>query len=1156
MVKRFRPLVNTGIAHPRDLPPSARSWSCEDLCVTPADGGDEAIFWKCKQREYEHISTLSGGTWVQHRSDELIASGISEIPEWYFIRSKGLKSLTVQRNKLRLLPDAIGNLKTIDTIVCDDNEIQGVLPPSIGELSRLTGFTCARNQLSGEVPSSFSNLTALSVLNLNSNRLAGMLPSLVRIRLDPVLDVDISNNFFSGLPEDIGDSINLYSLNAAGNNLRRLPRSIGRAGSLPSIDLLDFSNNILDTVPRLAGVHKTLTKLKLANNELKSCAGLEELLAGGKLEQLLLSGNQFSDVPAGIDTDGAAVTLLDMARNPTTCKKVFGPEDGALKAGTKIICKCADGFDGPGCTDSDDPKTASTRLVGSIRGGLLFADGVIARAGQSSNITLELLSFKEGQYNHTHTLDANLDQSGISFDRCTDIYWCQKDGYPAEIVPRYYPSVGDPTQQLYAPFISDSPLSLYFGNVLLQLSASGADGTPLLLPSHPPMALVRSAFNDPFSAPYITETFVVETGPTGIRTVVLPALLRDRLKGNPNIPTNVTISVKPKDADVKLCPSAVVTTLSVCRYALCPSGISGRIDANSNDWILSFPGTTLGCRGTVVATEEVSGETLDVMDVEISPVGCFARDPADPRSATCNSTGHGRCNTKGTGSLCVCDFGYVKSDGTECSRLKTCTGQQVLSRTNVDAVSNIPECVSCAKGAIPSDTESACVPPACLDGCSCKFDKDGLEGASLTVKCNDTRALVPGAKSLPSMTAVLDLTDIHSTDVDFGTILTPANSSLPRMLIVDDRSVPGFVESENRPSVIEIRLPLLSARAISAVDWALLRKTFSPSELPSGDNPDIRIVLSGRDGKPCPRGTFDNTDGSGCEDCPRGQFFGFKVGAAGPSPEIGCGSCEDGTFVNMTANTDGNCQKCPKNTETNQPAGYRACPCLKNHYRRNRFDQCFPCEQVRGVECVNDTRVLSNGYYWRYDEDSLTHGAYVEWTSDLAVDAGYKYERLVPERSAVAEKCLREEACAGGLAENTCTEGFEGDLCASCSSGFRKFYTDCLDCPSLGLSWFLLIFVILVVVYFAKRLFSANVRLAHEVGSLKLMSCIRPRDVVKLSHALSASADGSREIKVDEFEEAWRKVCPSRSTESTTEHRKRVFENLDPNGNGSIPRDR
>ncbi|MBN2285882.1 MAG: leucine-rich repeat domain-containing protein [Tissierellales bacterium] len=104
--------------------------------------------------------------------------------------------------------------------------------------------------------------------------------------------LDLSYNYFSTLPKDIGFLKNLQTLNLSYNKLAQLPEEIGQLLNLKELDL---SGNSLIEIPFTIGRLKNLIDLKLTRNKLKKIpANIGELR---KLYSLSINHNELSALP-------------------------------------------------------------------------------------------------------------------------------------------------------------------------------------------------------------------------------------------------------------------------------------------------------------------------------------------------------------------------------------------------------------------------------------------------------------------------------------------------------------------------------------------------------------------------------------------------------------------------------------------------------------------------------------------------------------------------------------------------------------------------------------------------------------------------------------------------------------------------------------------
>ncbi|MBA0791997.1 hypothetical protein Gohar_016530, partial [Gossypium harknessii] len=74
------------------------------------------------------------------------------------------------------IPEAIGELRTLEVLNLSHNSFTGNMPPSLGNLVELESLDLSSNNLSGEIPSQMTKLTFLEVLNFSHNNFVGPIP--------------------------------------------------------------------------------------------------------------------------------------------------------------------------------------------------------------------------------------------------------------------------------------------------------------------------------------------------------------------------------------------------------------------------------------------------------------------------------------------------------------------------------------------------------------------------------------------------------------------------------------------------------------------------------------------------------------------------------------------------------------------------------------------------------------------------------------------------------------------------------------------------------------------------------------------------------------------------------------------------------------------
>lgn len=158
----------------------------------------------------------------------------------------------------------------------------------------------------------------LTELDLSYNFLT-ILPSEIG-KLTNLTTLDLSHNRLTTLPSEIGKLTNLTTLNISGNNLKTLPFDIGKLSNLTSLNL---SNNKLTTLPVDICKLSNLTALDLSFNYLTALP--PEIGKLTNLTLLYLSKNQTIVAPDICKLSN--LTLLDLSKNNL---KELPPDIGKL----------------------------------------------------------------------------------------------------------------------------------------------------------------------------------------------------------------------------------------------------------------------------------------------------------------------------------------------------------------------------------------------------------------------------------------------------------------------------------------------------------------------------------------------------------------------------------------------------------------------------------------------------------------------------------------------------------------------------------------------------------------------------------------------------------------------------------------------------------
>uniref|UniRef100_A0A0E0KNA4 non-specific serine/threonine protein kinase n=1 Tax=Oryza punctata TaxID=4537 RepID=A0A0E0KNA4_ORYPU len=146
-------------------------------------------------------------------------------------------------------------------------ELSGVMPDCLGNLTSLQTLVLARNNLEGTIPESLARSLSLIELNLSRNFLSGEIPASLFNGSSKLVTVDLQMNFFSGKIPPPHKMATLRFLGLTGNLLSgRIPASLANISSLSSILL--GQNNLSGPIPESLSQIANLNKLDLSGNRL------------------------------------------------------------------------------------------------------------------------------------------------------------------------------------------------------------------------------------------------------------------------------------------------------------------------------------------------------------------------------------------------------------------------------------------------------------------------------------------------------------------------------------------------------------------------------------------------------------------------------------------------------------------------------------------------------------------------------------------------------------------------------------------------------------------------------------------------------------------------------------------------------------------------
>ena len=173
----------------------------------------------------------------------------------------GLTILDLAGLGLEQLPDAIGNLTSLETLYLGGNQLTAV-PDAIGNLTSLKELRLDSNQLTA-VPDAIGNLTSLEALYLSGNQFTAV-PDAIG-KLTSLKTLWLHDNQLTVIPDAIGNLTSLKTLFLSGNQLTAVPNAIGNLTSLETVTLY---GNQLTAVPDAIGNLTSLETLALNDSPL------------------------------------------------------------------------------------------------------------------------------------------------------------------------------------------------------------------------------------------------------------------------------------------------------------------------------------------------------------------------------------------------------------------------------------------------------------------------------------------------------------------------------------------------------------------------------------------------------------------------------------------------------------------------------------------------------------------------------------------------------------------------------------------------------------------------------------------------------------------------------------------------------------------------
>ena len=285
---------------------------------------------------FTHLPEAIGGL-SQLESLLLDDCQIAELPVQLFNCIK-LKQLSLCNNQLTEIPDGWQQLSSLERLRLDDNQLIS-LPSAIWALPNLKSISAEKNKLKSIPTPTKLPATVIKKINLSHNKI-NKIPKAF-FHFHQLEELRLSNNKISKLPLQAGNWKKLSVLNLSHNRIKELPSSLGELfmlrhcylnynklsalpesiGQLSWLSQLELDNNTFTHFPRALVHCPRLTVLTLRNNQLQQVS--VQLPA---LRTLALSNNALEEIP----NIPYALERLDLRQNQ------LAHISGAIRQGVQL----------------------------------------------------------------------------------------------------------------------------------------------------------------------------------------------------------------------------------------------------------------------------------------------------------------------------------------------------------------------------------------------------------------------------------------------------------------------------------------------------------------------------------------------------------------------------------------------------------------------------------------------------------------------------------------------------------------------------------------------------------------------------------------------------------------------------------------------------
>jgi Leucine-rich repeat (LRR) protein len=216
-----------------------------------------------------------------------------------------LQKMDVRKNNLRALPEYMNDLRNIEFLYAQHNDIEKL--PDLSDCVNLKEVHLSNNFIK-EIPENFcEKLPNLKVLDLRDNKIE-KLPDEISM-LQGLMRLDLTNNSISSLPHSLCTLAHLVSLHVEGNPIKSIRRDIIACGTHRILKTLRDRHNQSPNADRDSICSPTIPDKEFPDK-----------YAIKKTKGLVLHGKNLIEIPEQVfeEASEADISIVDLSKNKLT----------------------------------------------------------------------------------------------------------------------------------------------------------------------------------------------------------------------------------------------------------------------------------------------------------------------------------------------------------------------------------------------------------------------------------------------------------------------------------------------------------------------------------------------------------------------------------------------------------------------------------------------------------------------------------------------------------------------------------------------------------------------------------------------------------------------------------------------------------------------